>query len=243
MTIHDMKGISMKYLYTGSESKISWAASLRPIFGGLFLMAGIYSAAAQAPAPGGAGGRQGPPPTPPTAGAHLEIIDGSATYSVTEQFVGINFPNDAVGSSSAVAGTLVIAPDGSIPPGSKLTIDLRNLKSDQEQRDNYVKSRTLETDKYSFAEFVPTKIQGLPVLIPTQGQTGFELTGNLTIHGVAKEVTFQGIATFGRDSTVAGRAKTSFTFTTFGLTKPSIGRLASVDDKINLEVVFKFKRS
>jgi polyisoprenoid-binding protein YceI len=234
----------MNYFGIGSEDKISWAAWLRPICGGLFLTAAIYSALAQGPGPAGVGARQqGPPPTPPTAGAHLEIVDGSATYSVTEQFVGINFPNDAIGTSTTVAGTLEIAPDGSISPGSKLTIDLRNLKSDQEQRDNYIKNRTLETGKYSFAEFVPTKIQGLPVLIPTQGQTGFELTGNLTIHGVTKEVTFQGIAVFGRDATVAGRGKTSFTFATFGLTKPAIGRLVSVDDKINLDIVFKFKRS
>ena len=93
------------------------------------------------------------------------------------------------------------------------------------------------------AEFVPTKIKGIPTMIPFQGQTGVEMTGNMTIHGVTKEVTFQGIATFGRDGTIAGRAKTSFTFTTFGLTKPSIGRLASVDDKIDLDIVFKFKRN
>jgi len=232
-----------------SGSKGSWAGRLWLAAGGLFLMAVVSLGIAQGPVPGGAGPggagpRQGPPPSPPTAGAHLEIMDGSsASYRVTEQFVGINFPNDAIGTSTTVAGTLVIAPDGSIPPGSKLTIDLRNLKSDQDQRDGFIKNRTLETDKYPLAEFVPTKITGLPVMIPTQGQTGFELTGNMTIHGVTKEVTFQGIATFGRDSTVAGRAKTSFTFATFGLTKPSIGRLMSVDDKIDLEIVFKFKRS
>ena len=93
------------------------------------------------------------------------------------------------------------------------------------------------------AEFVPTRIQGLPVMIPTTGQTGFELTGNMTIHGTTKEVTFRGIATFGRDSTVAGRATTNFTFSTFGITKPSLARVLSVDDKIQLEMVFKFKRS
>jgi len=80
-------------------------------------------------------------------------------------------------------------------------------------------------------------------MIPTQGQTGFQPTGNLTVQGVTKEVTFQGIATFGRDSTVAGGAKTSITFATFGLTKPSIGRLMSVDDKIDRDLAFKFKRS
>jgi polyisoprenoid-binding protein YceI len=215
----------MKHPFVVSRNNISWAGSLGLMIGGVFLMAVVSSGIAQAPQgpkPGGPGQQQGPPPTPPTAGAHLEIMDGSASYQVTEQFVGINFPSDAVGASTTVAGTLVIAPDGSIPPGSKLTIDLRNLKSDQEQRDNFIKTRTLETDKYPLAEF---------------------LTGNLTVHGVTKEVTFQGIATFGRDSTVAGRAKTSFTFATFGLTKPSIGRLMSVDDKIDLDLTFKFKRT
>lgn len=213
------------------------------LLAGVLLIGSAVFSIAQGPPPGGPG-RQGPPPSPPTAGAHLEITDGSsASYRVTEQFVGINFPNDAIGTTSTVAGTLTIAADGSIAPGSKLTIDLRNLKSDQDQRDGYVRNRLLETEKFPLAEFVPTKLTGLPVMIPTQGQTGFELTGNMTIHGVTKEVTFQGIATFGRDSTVAGRAKTTFNFGTFGLTKPTIARLMSVDDKIELEIVYRFKRS
>ncbi len=226
-------------------------ASLSLVAGSMLLMAAVASA--QAPAgggpprqggPGGPGGGQQPVP-PPTAGAHLEIVDGSssASYSVTEQFVGISFPNDAVGTSTTVNGTIGIAADGAIEPGSKLTIDLRNLKSDQEQRDGFVKTRTLETDKFPMAEFVPTKIKGIPTMIPFQGQAGVELTGNMTIHGVTKEVTFQGIATFGRDGTIAGRAKTTFNFATFGLTKPSIGRLMNVDDKIALDIQFKFKRN
>jgi polyisoprenoid-binding protein YceI len=233
----------MKHQLVVFAGKTSLPASRGLIAGGLLLMVALASASAQAPAAGGPGPRKGPPPPPPTAGAKLQIVDGSsASYRVTEQFVGINFPSDAVGTSTAVAGTLGIAADGSIVPGSKLTIDLRNLTSDQEQRDGYVRNRTLETAKYPMAEFVPTKIQGVPLMIPFQGQTGFELTGNMTIHGVTKEVTFQGIATFGRDGTIAGRAKTNFTFATFGLTKPSIGRLMNVDDKIDLEIVFKFHR-
>jgi polyisoprenoid-binding protein YceI len=201
---------------------------------------------AQGPPPAGAQRPAQPPPPPPTAGAHLEIIpDGSsASYSVTEQFVGIDFPNDAVGTTPGLTGTLVIAPDGSIPPGSsKLTADLSKLKSDQDQRDGFVRTRLLQTDQFPLAVFVPTKIQGVPQMIPFQGQTGVQITGNMTIHGVTKEVTFQGIATFGRDGTIAGRAKTKFTMSTFGLTKPTIARLMSVGDDIGLELVFRFKRS
>jgi polyisoprenoid-binding protein YceI len=226
----------MKHQFVISVGRTSRLASLGRMASGMLLMAAITSASAQPPAPGAPGGQRQAPPPPPTAGAHLEIVDGSsASYRVTEQFVGINFPNDAMGTSSTVAGTLGIAADGSVVSGSKLSVDLRNLKSDQEQRDGYIKSRTFETDKYPMAEFVPTKITGLPAMIPFQGQAGFELVGNMTIHGVTKEVTFQGIATFGRDGTIAGRAKTSFNFETFGLTKPMIGRLMSVDDKIDLD--------
>lgn len=234
----------MKRRFDVSGSNMSLAGRFGLWLAGVLLIGGTMYAVAQAPSGASPQRPQGPPPSPPTAGASLEIMDGSsASYRVTEQLVGINFPNDAVGTSSTVAGSLVIASDGSIRLGSKLTIDLRNLKSDQAQRDGFVQNRVLETKEYPFAEFVPTKIQGLPVMIPTQGQTGFELTGNMTIHGVTKAVTFQGITTFNRDSTVAGRAKTSFAFDTFGLTKPKIARLMSVADKIELEIVFKLKRS
>jgi len=197
---------------------------------------------AQNPGPGPA---SQPPLPPPTAGAKLDITDGSsATYRVTEQFVGVAFTNEAEGTTNLVSGSLTIKADGSIAPDSKLTVDLRGLKSDQDQRDGFIQNRTLETAKFPMAEFVPTKITGLEKLIPSSGQAGISLTGNLTIHGVTKEVTFQGIATFNpRTNSVAGRAKTSLTFDEFGITPPKIGRLASVDNKIQLELVYRFKRS
>ena len=234
-----------KFINSRAASLGSRAASVGLAVAAALLIAAIASGSAQAPAPGGPGGaqRQGPPPPPPTAGAHLDIAEGSASYRVTEQFVGIDFPNDAIGSTSAVTGSITIAKDGSIAPDSKLTADLSKLTSDQDMRDNFVRTRVLETDKYPMAEFVPTKITGVPAMIPFTGQAGIHLTGNLTVHGVTKEVTLQGIATFNRDSTIDGRAKTSFTFETFGLTKPAIARLMNVEDKIDLDIVFRFKRS
>jgi len=178
------------------------------------------------------------------ATTRLDITDGSTvSYRVQEQLAGVNFPTDAVGTTSSITGTLVIMPDGSINSGqSKLAIDLRNLKSDQDMRDGYVQKRTLETEKFPLAEFVPKKVQGLPSPLPTMGQSGFQIVGDMTIHGTTSEVTWTGVATFIKDQ-VAGRATTNFTFATFGLTKPTLARLLSVDDKIQLELIFKFKRS
>ena len=194
--------------------------------------------------PGGPGGPP-PPPPPPTAGAKLEITDGSsASYRVTEQLAGVDFPNDAVGTTGKVAGSMAILPDGSIAPGSKLVIDLSSLSSDQNMRDGYIRNRTLETGKFPEAVFVPTEVKGVPKMVPSTGQLGVSLSGNLTIHGVTKPVTFRGIATIDpRSSTVAGRALTTVTFGDFGLTKPTLARLVSVEDKITIELVYKFKRS
>jgi polyisoprenoid-binding protein YceI len=186
------------------------------------------------------------PAAPPASGpAKLDVADGtSASYRVQEQLAGINFPNDAIGTSTALTGTILLKPDGSIDSSqSKLTFDLRTLKSDQDLRDGYIQKRTLETDKFPLAEFVPKRIQGLPSPIPTNGQAGIQLTGDMTIHGVTSELTWNGIATFGKDGAIAGRATTNFTFATFGLTKPTLARILSVDDKIQLEIAFKFKRS
>ena len=207
-------------------------------FAAALLFVKAPSAAAQAP----------PTAAAPSTPAQLDVISGTtAGYRVREQLAGLNFPDDAEGSTDGVTGTLVILPDGSVDSArSKLIIDLRNLKSDQDMRDGYVKNRTLETDKFPTAEFVPKRLQGVPSPLPAPdratGQTGFQLTGDLTVHGVTKEVTLNGYATYSKDL-VAGRAMTDFTFSTFGLTKPSLARLLSVDDKIQLEINFKLKRT
>ena len=190
------------------------------------------------------GGRPNVPPPDPTKPAKLEIAEGTkARYKVREQLAGINFPSDAVGTTESVTGMIVINPDGSFGATSKLTIDLRTLKSDQQMRDGYIQNRTLETEKFPMMEFVPKRAVGLPVPLPAgmQAQAGFQLIGDMSLHGVTREATWNVVATFGNDQ-VAGRATTTVLFPTFNLTKPSLARIMSVDDKIELEIEFRCKR-
>lgn len=205
---------------------------------------GAGQAGTQAPAGGG------PPAAPaldPTKPHKLDITDGSkARFKVQEQLAGINFLSEAVGTTEAVTGTMVVHPDGSIDAGrSKLTVDLRTLKSDQPNRDNFLQMRTLETGKFPSAEFVPRRAVGLPAPLPGSGpqaNAGFQLVGDMTVHGVTSEATWTVVATFANDL-VAGRATTTLLFSTFNITKPSLARVLSVDDKIQLEVEFRCKRS
>jgi polyisoprenoid-binding protein YceI len=209
------------------------------IAAGVFLADRLPATAAQGQAQG-----RGPAAAAPAGPVMLEVSPGTrAAYRVTEQFVGINFPSDASGATETVAGSLRLNADGSIDSAqSKLTIDLRTLKSDQDMRDNFLRTRTLETEKFPMVEFVPRRIQGVPSPLPVQGQAGFQLIGDMTVHGTTSEVTWNGIVTFSAQQ-LAGRATTNFDFAKFGLTKPAIGRLMSVDDKIILELEFRMKRS
>lgn len=212
----------------------------------LFVGALTVGSVALAPA---ALAQAGPPPgqrrEAPAAKAFpltLTITDGTtANYRVREQLVGIKFPNDAVGRSTAVSGEIVFKADGSIDASkSKLEFDLRTLKSDQPMRDGFIQGRTLDTKQYPMAVFVPKTITDMPN--PLTGQFGFELSGDMTIHGTTAPVTWQGMATVDHGSgLVAGRAETSFKFETFGMTVPKIFRVMSVADSIGLEMEFQTK--
>jgi polyisoprenoid-binding protein YceI len=187
------------------------------------------------------------PAAAPAAGIKLDVTDGSkATYRVREQLAGISFPSDAVGETRAVTGALVIGPDGAINSAqSKLTVDLRTLRSDQDQRDGFLRGpRGLDTEKFPMAEFVPRRAVGLPWPFPATppAQAGFQLVGDMTVYGKTTEVTWNVVATF-RDEVVAGRANTEFTFAQFGIPKPQLARLLSVDDTIKLEVELRLKRA
>ena len=186
-----------------------------------------------------------PPEGPPTA-IRLDVTEGSkAGYRVREQLAGINFPNDAVGSTTDIKGALVLNADGTIDSAqSKLTVDLRTLKSDQDMRDGYLRGdRGLNTAKFPTAEFVPKRAGGMPWPLPAgqQAQAGFQLVGDMTVYGTTSETTWNVVATFNAKQ-VAARATTEFPFTKFKIPKPQLARIVSVDDTIHLELELRFTR-
>lgn len=166
-----------------------------------------------------------------------------ARYRVREQLAGFEFPNDAVGSTSTVTGTLVLAANGAVlSDGSRFEIDLTTLQSDESRRDNYLRRNTLNTEEHPKAIFVPTAIRGLASPLPGSAETSFELIGDLTVRGVTRPVTWAVTATFD-GAAITGQARTEFTFDRFELTKPRLIRLLSVADEIRLEYDFRLVRA
>lgn len=162
----------------------------------------------------------------------------AARYRVREQLVGVDLPNDAIGETKAVTGTISADAKGNILPAeSKFVIDVTNLVSDKQRRDGFIRGRVLQTQQYPNVTFVPSSVKGLSAPVPKTGSRSFDITGDLTVRNVTKPTTWRVTARFAGDH-VTGSAKTGFTFADFGMEQPRVPVVLSVADSIHLELDF-----
>ncbi|HEX9269301.1 MAG TPA: YceI family protein [Candidatus Limnocylindria bacterium] len=175
---------------------------------------------------------------PATGAIRWTITQSSskATVRVREQLAIFPAPSDAVLTATA-SGAFVLLADGTFDASSKITVDLTRLTSDSSQRDGFVKMSTLQTSTYPTATFVPTKVSGLTLPLPTSGGFTFTVTGKMTIHGTTKEVTFDVTAKReGTTLTATATAVPTWKFADFGMTAPRAPAVLSVVDEIKLEL-------
>ena len=176
--------------------------------------------------------------TTASAGTWTVTDKSKATIRVREQLVGVSLPSDAVLTASGAKGSFELNADGTFESGSKITFDLTTLSSDERDRDNFIKNDTLQVRQFPTAQFVPTKTSGLTVPLAANGTFTFTLTGNMTIRGKTKEVTFDVTAKRdGADLTATATANPSWKFGDFGMTAPSVPfRVLSVTDEIRASI-------
>jgi polyisoprenoid-binding protein YceI len=174
-----------------------------------------------------------------TEAAAWTVSDKSkATIRVREQLVGVSLPSDAVLTATGAKGSFTLNSDGTFASGSKITFEISTLSSDERNRDDFVRRDTLRVNQFPTAEFAPTKTTGLTLPLPTSGTFTFTLTGNMTIGGNSKEVTFDVTAQRdGSDLTATATANPSWKFADFGMTAPSVPfRVLSITDEIRASV-------
>ena len=132
----------------------------------------------------------------PDAGLTAETLEGAYTLDAARSFVGYRVreklallpaPNEAVGRTSEVTGSLTVT--GLDVNPVEVTADLTTLTSDETFRDERIHSIGLESDAFPEATFTLTS----PISFaerPAEGdQVGTDVTGTLTLHGVTNAVT------------------------------------------------------
>jgi polyisoprenoid-binding protein YceI len=178
------------------------------------------------------------------AGVQRFVIDSAhstAKFVVKETLRGV--PDVVtVGETSSITGDLYLSAGGLSPASrSSFKVDLRNLRTDNNMRDNYIKQNTLQTNRFPTAEFTIDSVTGFPASYQENTEVQLTLTGTLTVHGVSKPVSWQVKARQAGD-TLTATADTDIKMTDYGMTPPNV-QLARSHDEVHLQVVFVSKRA
>ena len=177
---------------------------------------------------------------------HSEIViniqEGSvARYIVREQLARWISAKDVSGETELVTGQIRVSPEGAlIPKDSQFVVNLKSLKSDEPKRDNYIRKNALESNKFPEAVFEINAMEGWQGPLPTAGSINVSLTGDMTIHGVTKEITWGLVADVEQDI-VTGIAKTEIDFDLFNIKKPRLPFILTLEDTLRLELDFVAK--
>jgi len=146
-------------------------------------------------------------------------------YRVNEEYLGIGV-RTAVGRTSAVTGTVTL--DGDRVRSADLTADMRRLRSDQARRDDTLRFRGIETDRFPTSRFTLTA----PVALSARERRA---KGTLRLHGTSApiDVTVRGQRVAGDRLELVGSAPIEFS--RFGIEPPSVVGLVSVRSRGVLE--------
>jgi polyisoprenoid-binding protein YceI len=161
-------------------------------------------------------------------------------YRVREQLASLGSPNEAVGRSNAVTGTMEVA--GDRVEQVRIEADLTQLTSDEGRRDNAIRQRGLESARYPTATLElaePIQLASTPV----QGQDiRGQGTGRLTVHGVTREVDLDLTGRWS-GSTIQVVGQLPVKMTDYQIEPPRFGPVVSIEDSLAVDFNLVFERA
>lgn len=155
-----------------------------------------------------------------------KTAEGSyAGYRVDEVLNGS--PVTVTGRTKQVTGSLTL--EGQTVSQADFSVDIASIATDSSSRDNYFRTSVMNATEHPSATFTLTG----PVTLATVPKSGEvvhqELSGNLTLAGATRPVTFtaqlraDAAAKEGAPSTIEIAGQIPITFADFGITAPSLG--------------------
>jgi len=145
-------------------------------------------------------------------------------YRVDEVLAGQNVT--ATGRTPSVTGSLTIS--GTKVSTAEFTAQMATVKSDKDQRDGQFSGRIMEAAKFPTATFKLTSPIDFKTVPVGTAKITASTTGDLTLHGVTKSVTFDisGFAS-GNEMTIAGEIPVKFA--DYSIANPSFGPITTED--------------
>lgn len=145
----------------------------------------------------------------------------------------------ANGRTTSITGSLTIA--GTTATAGEFTVDMDTFTSSESRRDGQFRGRIMEVDQFPTATFTLTAPLDF-VQIPAEGGTvTVQATGDLTLHGVTRSVTFDVQATF-KNGRIGVLGQIPVTFADYDIANPSFASVTTEDHGL-LEFVLVFVRA
>lgn len=165
-------------------------------------------------------------------------VDPSQTtveYAVDE----VLFGNTVItrGSTNDVDGEFTLTIQDGQPhfSMSNLTVNLQSLESDNGMRDQAIQRQWLESAKYPTATFVATSVENVPSDAVAGESYTFQVTGDMTIRDITKQVTFDVTVTLNGDA-LSGEGTTQIHMKDFGFDPPEILGRFTVSDPATITI-------
>ena len=170
------------------------------------------------------------------SGAWTIAQDSVVGYRVKEVLFGQD--TEGVGRTSQVTGSLTIA-DSAVTE-AEFTVDMASIESDSDKRDSQFRGRIMDTTTYPTATFTLTT----PITLPESAVSGAPLTvdatGDLSLRGTSKSVTFPLEAEF-TDGAIRVAGRINIVFADWSIPNPGFGGITT-EDNGDLEVLLTFSR-
>jgi polyisoprenoid-binding protein YceI len=180
-----------------------------------------------------------------TTAASTASVDGEwavrsgSTVGYRAQEILFGQSADTAGRTSDVTGTMTIT--GTTVDDASFTADLTTLESDSDNRDNQVQGRILNTAEFPNATFTlaePIELESIPEDLVEITVTA---TGDLTIHGTTRPVTFE-LKARRNGETIEVNGSIPITWSDYDIGAPS-GGPAQVEDSGQMEFLITFERA
>jgi len=205
----------------------------------------LYIHVIEGPAPAPLSLKSGPS-SGPTSGSTAAAVAGTwhvapgsiVGYRVNEVLAGQN--NVAVGRTSHVTGSLDIR--GGTVTAASFSVPMDTIKSDESERDVQFNGRIMETSTYPRGTLTLTTPIALGSLPAAGVIRTYHATGDLTLHGHTRKVTFPLAA----ERTAAGievSGSIPILFADWDIGNPSFAGFVTTQNHGLLEFLIKFSRS
>lgn len=170
----------------------------------------------------------------------IVAAESRASFTLEEDLRGTR--TTVIGATNDVAGMInVNLADPEASSIGTILINARTLETDNNFRNRALRSQILKSAQadYEFIVFEPRALHNFSADSIAVGETiAFDVSGDLTVVGVTRSVTFQAEVTLDSETQLSGLATVNVLHGDFGLTIPDVPSVANVTDDVDLALQF-----